>query len=256
MEFPMAGSNSPKLLVNRVSKKVMTGKTELQILEDISLEINKNDFVCVLGKSGCGKTTLLRIIAGLDPGTSGEVKLDGNVIEGPHFSRCLVFQELNLYPWLTARENISLGLDIRGDKKNKNKRIDQYIRLIGLKEEADRKPKQLSGGEQQRVALARALINKPDVLLLDEPFGKLDPAIRTELQDELLRIWQEERCTVVFVTHDVEEAVYLATRLVVMSKKPGRIQKTLNNPLGHPRVRTEKEFLAFRHYVTNFYKKE
>jgi len=248
-EGMQCNSNSPKLEVNWVSKKFLTGNADLTILEDICLDIYQNDFICVLGKSGCGKTTLLNIIAGLDSSTSGEVKLDGNVIEGPHFSRCLVFQAPYLYPWLTVKKNISLGLDIRGDKKNKNERISQYIRLVGLEGYDNYKPKQLSGGMAQRVALARALINKPDVLLLDEPFGALDHVTRANMQDELLRIWQEEQCTAIFVTHDIDEAIYLATKLVVMSPGPGRIRKTFNIPLAHPRVRTDKEFLAFRSKV-------
>ena len=210
------------------------------------------EFFCILGESGCGKTTLLKLIAGLDQCTSGRVLLSNEVVRGPHYSRCLVFQKPSLFPWLTVRRNIRLGLDIRGNVATKEELVSEAIDLVGLDGFGDYLPSQISGGMAQRVVLARALINRPEVLLLDEPFGALDAVTRERMQEELLRIWRERTCTTIFVTHDIDEAIRLGTHVVLISPRPGRITRVLEVSLSHPRVRTSREFLAFRGSLGSF----
>lgn len=207
-------------------------------LNNVNLEIKPGEFVCLLGPSGCGKSTLLRLIAGLDVPGKGEIYIDDERVAAPHFSRGLVFQDPTLFPWLTIRQNVAVGLDARGILAANQREVDAYIRLVGLEGFEHAYPYQLSGGMAQRASLARALVNHPKVLLLDEPLGALDAFTRMQMQDELLRIWQDRGTTMVFVTHDIDEAIYLADRVVVMTPRPGKIAKIFNVSIARPRNRS------------------
>ena len=230
------------------------GAEPVRALEPIDLRVNDNDFLTILGPSGCGKSTLLRIVAGLDRPTVGRVLLDGREVRGPGPERGMVFQSYTLFPWLTVRENICFGLRAKGMDGGEQLRLsDLFLARIGLQSFADRYPKELSGGMQQRVALARALINDPHVLLLDEPFGALDNQTRALMQELLLRIWEQQRKTVLFVTHDIEEAIFMANRVVVFTARPGKIKCELPVPLPHPRhyrMRTSGEFQRLKERLT------
>ncbi|MDU0961034.1 MAG: ABC transporter ATP-binding protein, partial [Bradyrhizobium sp.] len=202
------------------------------------------------GPSGCGKSTLLRIVAGLDHPTSGKVRLDGREVTGPGADRGMVFQSYTLFPWLTVRENIAFGLRERGMPEDKRNAVaDRFIQQIGLNGFENHWPKQLSGGMQQRCAIARALANDPKILLLDEPFGALDNQTRVLMQEMLLGIWERDQKTVLFVTHDIEEAIFLGSRVLVMSARPGRIKADIKIALPHPRsykIKTSPEFVALK----------
>ncbi len=205
------------------------------------------EFVCVLGPSGCGKTTLLRIIAGLEEPTGGTILLNNKEITGPGSDRGMVFQEFGLFPWRTVRKNIEFGLEIRKVEKEERRKIsDKYIDLVGLKGFENSHPYELSGGMKQRVGIARALANDPEILLMDEPFGALDAQTRNLMQKELLRIWSEMKKTVVFITHSVDEAVFVADRVVVMSARPGNIRYVFNVEWERPRDRASVEFASLR----------
>jgi len=232
--------------LSHVAKGYGTGKSRTEVLEDIDFDVLPGEFLCIIGESGCGKSTLLQMIAGFEKPSSGEIYSDGEAITGPHFQRSIVFQEGSLLPWLTVEKNISLGPDIRGENGTKKERVAQFIELMGLRGFEKHYPAQLSGGMAQRVAIARSLINNARILLLDEPFGALDAFTRMRLQVELLRIWQQEKLTTVFVTHDIDEAVYLGTRVVVMSARPGRIARLFNIALRYPRDRTGADFIRLR----------
>lgn len=205
------------------------------------------EFVCVLGPSGCGKTTLLRIIAGLEEPTSGKILLKNKEITGPGSDRGMVFQEFGLFPWRSVRKNIEFGLEIRKIPKEERRAIsDRYIDLVGLKGFETSHPNELSGGMKQRVGIARALANDPAILLMDEPFGALDAQTRNLMQKELLRIWSEMKKTVVFITHSVDEAVFVADRVVVMSARPGKIKSIFDVEWERPRDRSGVEFASLR----------
>ena len=235
------------LAIRGVSKKFLAEGKEMVALQDIDLDIDDNEFVCFIGPSGCGKTTLLRIIAGLEEASSGTVYLDGMPIGGPGPERGMVFQEYSLFPWRTVIDNIVFGLELRGVPKDERlAQGRQYLKMVGLERFESRYPHELSGGMKQRVAIARALVNHPKALLMDEPFGALDAQTRNTMQSELLRIWQEEKKTVVFVTHSVDEAIYLADRIVIMSARPGRIKDIINIDLERPRSRTSPEVNSIR----------
>lgn len=220
------------------------------MLEDVSLEVVKHEFLCILGESGCGKSTLLQLMAGFQAPNSGDITYLGERVDGPDPDRSVVFQGDSLLPWLTVAKNISLGPDIRKGKGVSKDRVVELIRLMGLEGFADYYPAQISGGMAQRVAIARALINDASLLLLDEPFSGLDTFTRMRLQAELLRIWKMGSRTIVFVTHDVEEAVFLGNRVVVMSARPGRVARVFNISLSHPRDRTSSEFVRLRGMIT------
>jgi ABC-type nitrate/sulfonate/bicarbonate transport system ATPase subunit len=208
--------------------------------------VAENDFITILGPSGCGKSTLLRIVAGLDRQTAGEVTLEGQRIEGPGADRGMVFQSYTLFPWLTVLDNVCFGLRERGLPRSEQLDIAHgFLAKVGLKGFANHFPKQLSGGMQQRTALARALANNPRMLLMDEPFGALDHQTRELMQELLLGIWEAEQKTVLFVTHDIDEAVFMGTRVVVMSARPGRIKLDRRVPLAHPRHYSVKTSAAF-----------
>ena len=223
-------------------------------LQPTSLAVADNDFITVLGPSGCGKSTLLRIVAGLDAPTSGRVLLDGVPVTRPGADRGMVFQSYTLFPWLTVKENICFGLRERGEAQARQAEIAaHYIAKVGLAGFEHHYPKMLSGGMQQRTAIARALANDPKILLLDEPFGALDHQTRGLMQELLLSIWEAERKTVLFVTHDIEEAIFMANRVVVMSARPGRIKADVAVALPHPRhytVKTTAEFSALKARLT------
>lgn len=215
---------------------------EMEALHDINLSIKENEFICFIGPSGCGKTTLLRIIAGLEEPTSGAVYISGKQIKGPGPERGMVFQEYSLFPWRTVLDNVAFGLELKGSPKHARYTVArQYLKMVELERFEERYPHELSGGMKQRVAIARALVNDPLALLMDEPFGALDAQTRNIMQSELLRIWQNERKTVVFVTHSVDEAIYLADRIVIMSARPGRIKDVIEIDIPRPRNRTSPE---------------
>ncbi len=224
-------------------------------LQATDLDVAENDFITILGPSGCGKSTLLRIIAGLETPTAGEAKLDGKRIEGPGADRGMVFQSYTLFPWLTVRENVCFGLRERGLPLAQQLEIaNDFIHKVGLKGFEHHHPKQLSGGMQQRTALARALANNPRMLLMDEPFGALDHQTRELMQELLLGIWEAERKTVLFVTHDIDEAAFMGTRVVVMSARPGRIKSDRDVPMAHPRhysIKTTPDFSNLKAALTD-----
>jgi ABC-type nitrate/sulfonate/bicarbonate transport system ATPase subunit len=218
----------------------------VQALETVDLEMEAGEFVSVVGPSGCGKSTLLRLVAGLDSPNTGELYVGTDAIRGPGAERGLVFQDPNLFPWLTVRRNIEAGLVARGVLKEKRDEVPEYLQLVGLEAFANAFPHHLSGGMAQRVALARALINHPKVLLLDEPLGALDAFTRMRMQDEVLRLWELRGTTMLLVTHDIDEAIYMSDRIVIMSPRPGRIEQTLSVPLDRSRERNSPEFLQLR----------
>ena len=235
----MTGTD-PKITIRNVSFDYINEKKAYPALQNVSLEIREGEFICLLGASGCGKSTLLSLLNGLQHPRSGEITLNGRPIRGPGIDRAVVFQQYSLFPWLTVKGNVLFGIRQSGKKYGKKERealADRYVEQVGLTAAADRYPSQLSGGMKQRVAVARALALESEVLLLDEPFGAIDPKLRLELQELVSRLCVEHRRTVVFVTHDLDEAILLADRIVVMA--PGRIRNTLPVSLPHPRVREE-----------------
>ncbi len=235
------------LEINHLNKLFWADGKKMEVLRDISLSINESEFMCFIGPSGCGKTTLLRIIAGLEEPTSGSISLAGEPIKGPGPERGMVFQEYSLFPWRTVLDNIAFGLELKGmPAEERQIRSRQYLKMVGLERFEARYPHELSGGMKQRVAIARALVNGPRALLMDEPFGALDAQTRNIMQSELLRIWEEEKKTVVFVTHSVDEAIYLADRIVIMSARPGRIKDVIEIRLSRPRNRTSSEVNTIR----------
>ncbi|GAE86761.1 ABC transporter ATP-binding protein [Acetivibrio straminisolvens] len=239
--------DSGKLEIKNVGRTFLDVKgNEIVALKDASLIVNEGEFVSLVGPSGCGKSTLLRLIAGLDTPSLGEVLLDGTPISGPGYERGLVFQDPTLFPWLNVKNNVASGLVARKVYNKKENEVQDYINLVGLTGFENSYPHQLSGGMAQRVALARALVNHPKVLLLDEPLGALDAFTRMQMQDEILRIWQERQTTVVLVTHDIDEAIYMSDRIVIMTPRPGKIQETIKVEIGRPRRRNDPDFFKIR----------
>jgi len=245
-----------KLRVEDVSRVFpgVRGGQPTRALEPTHLTVEDNDFITILGPSGCGKSTLLRIVAGLDRPTTGRVLLDGQEVSQPGPDRGMVFQSYTLFPWLSVRENIAFGLREKGVPANEQAEIvNRFIAQVGLKGFENHFPKQLSGGMQQRTALARALANDPKILLLDEPFGALDNQTRALMQELLLGIWEADRKTVLFVTHDIDEAIFMANRVLVMTARPGRVKCDIPIDLPHPRhytVKTTPEFAALKARLT------
>jgi NitT/TauT family transport system ATP-binding protein len=219
-----------------------------QVLEDISLDVHDGEFICLLGPSGCGKSTLLNIMAGFLSPSSGAVKVDGEVVHGPDPRRIFVFQERGVFPWLTVEGNIAFGL-FRLGTEERRQRVARYVQMVGLEGFEKAYPAALSGGMKQRLEVARALAVNPDMLFLDEPFGALDSITRLTMRAELLRIWQAERKTIIFVTHDIEEAVQLADRVVVMSARPATIQQIVNIDIAHPRDISSARYLELRNGI-------
>jgi NitT/TauT family transport system ATP-binding protein len=217
----------------------------VDVLRDITLDVREGELVCILGPSGCGKSTLLNIAAGFLTPASGEVSIDGQPVRGPDRRRIFVFQERGLFPWLTVDENIGFGLfDVSASERRA--RVAHYVQLVGLQGFERAYPRELSGGMKQRVEVARALAVNPDVLYLDEPFGALDSITRLQMRGELLRIWGAERKTILFVTHDIDESVQLADRVVVMSARPGSIRRVVEVDIAHPRDLSAPRYLALR----------
>jgi NitT/TauT family transport system ATP-binding protein len=229
-------------------------KPGLVALYNISLAIRKNEFVSLLGPSGCGKTTLIRIIAGLLVADRGEVLVNSQVVNSPGRDRCMVFQQFGLLPWRTVVSNVEFGLEIDGmPREERRARADKYLELVGLKGFENYYPHQISGGMQQRVGIARALSKKPEILLMDEPFGAVDAQTREQLQEELLKIWAQTETTVVFVTHSIDEAIYLSDRVVVMQARPGRIKEEVTVDLPRPRwegdIKADPRFAQLRAHL-------
>ncbi|WP_315907826.1 ABC transporter ATP-binding protein [Halapricum hydrolyticum] len=239
-------STADRVTVEDVSMVYDGSNGPVEALREISFDVDPGEFVTIVGPSGCGKTTLFRIIAGLQTPTDGEVRLDGEPIDGPGPELGIVFQEYHLFPWRTVAGNVGFGLEQNGTPApERRERVQDLLELVGLEGFADSYPKDLSGGMKQRVALARALAPDPDLLLMDEPFGAVDAQTKTMLQEELLDIWDATGKTVLFVTHDIEEAVKLGDRVVVMDREPGRVQEILDVDLGRPRSRSDRAFGSY-----------
>ncbi|HEX9022892.1 MAG TPA: ABC transporter ATP-binding protein [Geobacteraceae bacterium] len=246
-------STGDTLLIDRLNKSYKVATGDIPALQDINLTIRPGEFVSIVGASGCGKSTLLRIIAGLENGHDGTVSLGERRISGPGLDRGMVFQEHRLIPWLTVEENVAFGLNgLQSGKRDAI--VREHLELVGLANFARALPHQLSGGMAQRVAIARALVNQPKLLLLDEPFGSLDAMTKIQMQQEILRIWEVERTTMVLVTHDIDEAIYLGDRVVVMSNRPGTLKRIVPVELPRPRDRSSYEFVQLRREIyTEFF---
>jgi len=255
---PVAGNGRPgpraagrdeasSLGVTRVSKQFVAPDGALvRALHDVTLTVAAGELVTLVGPSGCGKSTLLRLLAGLDVPDAGELRVGEQAITGPSAERGLVFQDPNLLPWLSVRGNIQAGLVARGILRERRHEVDEFMRLVGLEAFANAYPHQLSGGMAQRVALARALVNHPKVLLLDEPLGALDAFTRMRMQDEVLRLWRARGTTMLIVTHDIDEAIYMSDRIVIMTQRPGKIEQIIPVHLERPRDRSSSDFLRLR----------
>ncbi|XFA73750.1 ABC transporter ATP-binding protein [Thermosynechococcaceae cyanobacterium Okahandja] len=246
--------------VQQLSKVFTTRRGPLLVLDQVSLYINSGEFVCVLGASGSGKTTLLRIIAGLETPTHGQVTVDGHAVSGPGSDRGLVFQTYTLYPWLTVQDNIEFGLKLQGMPKGERRdRVHHYLHIVGLGRYAQLFPHQLSGGMKQRVAIARALVTEPQVLLMDEPFGALDAQTKEMMHEFLLDLWRRTRTTILMITHDVEEAVFLAQRIYVLTSSPGRVKEevAIQLPLERTyRCKRQLEFVQQRETILDLLREE
>ena len=236
---------STKLRAHGINMTFKRDGVSTDVLNNVDLEVRDGEFVCLLGPSGCGKSTLLNIVAGFLSPSSGEVRIDGEAVSGPDPRRIFVFQERGVFPWLSVEGNIEFGL-FKLSKEERRSRIAHYIKLVGLQGFEKAYPGELSGGMKQRLEVARALAVKPDMLYLDEPFGALDSITRLIMRGELLRIWEAERKTIIFVTHDIEESVQLADRVVVMSARPARIQKIVEIDIPHPRDISDPRYLKLR----------
>lgn len=243
------------LSIQNVNKSFTVDGQKVDVLKDINLEIQEGEFIAIVGHSGCGKSTLLKIIAGLEKNDTGLVTVDGKEVNGPGMDRGMIFQEHRLFPWMSIEKNVQLGL--KGlSKEEKTKLSDQYLELVKLSEFKKAYPSQLSGGMSQRAAIARSLVSQPEVLLLDEPFGALDALTKIELQEELLKIRERFHNTMLMVTHDIEEAVYLADRIVVMSARPGRIKDVIKVELGTYRDRGGSDFAHYKKKIFDYFFEE
>ena len=241
---------SSDIRIEHVTKVYVSNGQPLKAVDDISLEINDSEFICIVGPSGCGKSTLLRMIAGLEPVTGGEILMDGKRITSPSPEIGFVFQEYTLFPWRTVGKNVEFGLELkRVPPHEREKVVAKYLDMVGLSRFKDAYPHQLSGGMRQRTAIARTLAVNPKVLLMDEPFGALDAQTRNILQEQLLDIWHKEKKKVLFVTHNVDEAVFLADKVVVMTARPGRIKEIVGIDIPRPRDRTETEVNRVRNAI-------
>ncbi|THF65277.1 ABC transporter ATP-binding protein [Pseudothauera rhizosphaerae] len=244
-----AGVVGSHIDIRGVSHRFDLKEGPLPVLDDVSLDVKPGEFVALLGPSGCGKSTLLRLVAGLEPPSDGSIRQDGRSITRPDPSRIVVFQDPTLFPWRTVWDNVALGLQARGVLSRERSRVDEALSLVGLSEFAKTHPHQLSGGMAQRVALARAIVNEPSLLVLDEPLGKLDSLTRLAMQSELVSMWQRTGFTVLLVTHDVEEALFLAQRVVVFSERPAKIKADFEVDLPYPRHRGSPRLAELRHHA-------
>lgn len=241
-----------KIVINEVSKAFRNKGSVFKSLDEISLDIKEGEFLCVLGPSGCGKSTILRLIAGLDKPSSGEILMDNEAIYGPDYKRGMVFQEYSLFPWRSVIDNVAFSLEMNGmGEEDRYKIAEEYLKTVGLHKFKESKPHELSGGMKQRVAIVRSLAGDPEVLLMDEPFGALDVQTRNQLQRDLLKIWEDKGKTIIFVTHSVDEAVFLGDRVVLMSKGPGKISKVFNVDIKRIRDRLDPEFLKLKQEIMN-----
>ena len=242
-----------KIQVQNVSKTFELGSERFEALGDVSLTVRENEFITVVGPSGCGKSTLMNILAGLEEPTDGIALVDGIEVDGPSPERGVIFQQYALFPWLTVRQNVEFGLKTaKVPAAERRERSQYFIDMVGLSDFADALPKTLSGGMKQRCAIARAYAMNPSILLMDEPFGALDALSRVRMQEHLLQTWEQEKRTIVFITHDVDEAAFLANRVVVMAARPGRIDRSIDVDLPYPRteqVRLSPEFTAVRNEI-------
>lgn len=249
-----------KLVIEGVSKTFIDKRRQVMALQNTDFTVKNSEFVTLLGPSGCGKSTILRIVAGLEQPTSGRVLLDGKEITGPGQDRGMVFQTYTLFPWLTVQDNIEFGLDVAGRSKAERRDVSShYIEKIGLKGFENAYPRELSGGMKQRVAIARALANNPEVLLMDEPFGALDAQTRTVMQELLLDVWDESHKTIIFVTHDVEEAVFIGDTIYVMTARPGKIKARIDVNLPPQRtydLKLSDEFIRIKRDVLSLIREE
>ena len=240
--------------IKNINKSFKSKKTnQLSVLEDINLTINDGELVCLLGPSGCGKTTLLRLIAGLDQPTSGEIVANGEVVKKPSGDRAVIFQQYSLFPWLTVLQNVTFGLEMtkQGSKEENVAAAERYLTSVGLIDFKDSYPHELSGGMKQRVAIIRSLLNHSPILLMDEPFSALDMQNRHKLQEQLIGVWKRFENTIVFVTHDVDEAVFLADKIVIMGKNPGRIDEIIEVDLPRIRKRESPEFIEIQESIVD-----
>lgn len=240
------------IIVDHVSRTFVDSVQSLEVLHDINFKVKKGEFICIVGGSGCGKSTLLRAVSGLDNGHDGQVFIEGEKITKPGKKRGFVFQENRLFPWLSVKDNIKFALD-EGTENEKNARVDEVIKLVSLTGFEKSLPKALSGGMAQRVNIARALVNNPPVLFLDEPFGALDAFTKMQLQDELIKIKHERETTMIMVTHDIDEAIYLSNRIIVMGKNPGIIRDVITVDLPRPRDRNNQYFVMIRKKIYEYF---
>ncbi|MEF9955744.1 MAG: ABC transporter ATP-binding protein [Acinetobacter sp.] len=246
------------------AKKIKGAKVQAEdfvAVENLSLDVKAGEFVAIVGPSGCGKSTLLDLLAGLTTPTSGQITIDGEAIKKPGLDRGIVFQQYALFPWLTAIQNIEFGLDAKGVAKEERYQTAKYfLNLVGLSEFEHHYPNELSGGMKQRVAIARSLAYDPDILLMDEPFAALDAQTRETLQAELVKIWQQTKKTIIFITHSIDEAIYLGQRIAIMTSRPGRIKQVIDVPAAlrsdHEDVRSSPEFSQLRHHIWSLLREE
>ncbi len=238
-----------KIKIDHVYKNFDIQKTSIEVLKDINLDIQRGKFISIVGASGCGKSTLIRMIAGLEEPSGGSITIDGREVSGPSVKTGIIFQEARLFPWQTVEKNIEFGIHDKLSKEVKKQKAKEMIGLIGLNGFEKAIPKQLSGGMQQRVNIARALINEPDVLLLDEPFGALDALTRINMQNEILKIWEQNKTTMVLITHDIDEAIFLSDKIIILSDKPGVISQIIDVPMSKPRDRSSFDFMTIRRKI-------
>ena len=241
-----------KLEIENLYKRFFVKGKEINILNNINLTINQGEFITIVGHSGCGKSTLLKIICGLETLTEGSIKYGGKQLKGPDTTRGMVFQEHRLLPWLSIEENVGFGL-FNYSKEEKEKLVNEHIDLVKLTEFKDAYPSQLSGGMSQRAAIARGLVNNPEILLLDEPFGALDALTRIQMQKEILKIWEKQKTTMIMVTHDIDEAIYLGERIIVLSSRPGEIKDIIKVSQGVGRVRGSADFARIKKKIYKYF---
>lgn len=247
----MEQTQMPKVQVRNLTKKF----GDLLVLDDISFQVEPGEFLCIVGPTGCGKTTFLNSLTGLYDITSGEMLIDSEPIDLRKHNVAYIFQEYSTMPWLNIEENIAYGLDIKGvSEAEKRERIEEVIQMVGLEKFRTYYPKQMSASMLQRVVIARAFVTRPELLLMDEPYGQLDLMLKYKLEDELLKLWQKTQTTVIFITHNIEEAVYLSDRIMVLSNKPTKIKTVIENRLSRPRKVTDREFIELRNEVTELIK--
>jgi len=241
-----AETSTNALSIRHLGKSFPLKDGTVEALKNIELEVKAGEFLSVIGASGCGKSTMLRLVVGLEKADEGEILLDGLPVQGPRTACGMVFQESRLFPWMSVEANVAFGLNEKLSASERQEKVSHHLELVGLQDFRKAFPYQLSGGMQQRISIARALVNNPSILLLDEPFGALDAMTRITMQQEILRIWEQERTTMVLVTHDIDEAIFLGDQVAIMSARPGTIRKIITVPLSRPRDRSSLEFVAIK----------